>query len=345
MTTTENINIAGSQDLMSPAAIKAKLPVSEKLAQQIITHRKEVENIIDGKDPRPFVVIGPCSIHDVEAAYDYARRLKKLSDEVDSKIKLVMRVYFEKPRTTTGWKGLINDPRLNDTFEIEEGLQLARQIMIEIANLGLPVANESLDPVIPQYLADLISWTAIGARTTESQIHREMSSGLSMPVGFKNGTDGNVTIAVNAIKSAAAPHSFLGVSSEGKLRVFHTKGNKYGHVVLRGGTTTNYDEKSINDAIAQLKKAGVCDKVMVDCSHGNSSKDHNRQPIVFRDVIQQIAKGNKNIVGFMVESHIGAGRQDLKGDPATLQYGVSITDACIDWPTTEALIKEAAAVL
>lgn len=345
MTSTENINIAGSQPLMSPAEIKAKYPVSEKLAQQIMAQRQEIQNIIEGKDPRPFVVIGPCSIHDVEAAYDYARRLKKLSDEVESKIKLVMRVYFEKPRTTTGWKGLINDPRLNDSFEIEEGLQLARQIMIEVASLGLPVANESLDPVIPQYLADLIAWTAIGARTTESQIHREMSSGLSMPVGFKNGTDGNITIAVNAIKSASAPHSFLGVSSEGKLQIFHTKGNKYGHVVLRGGITTNYDEKSINDAVKQLQKAGVCDKIMVDCSHGNSSKDHNRQPIVFRDVIQQIVKGNKNIVGFMVESHIGAGRQDLKGDPSTLQYGVSITDACIDWPTTEALIKESAALL
>jgi 3-deoxy-7-phosphoheptulonate synthase len=335
-TQVDDLNVVSQELLISPAQLKRELPLTDKAKQVITEGRATVRNILDRKDHRIFVVIGPCSIHDVEAAKDYARRLKKLADEVSDTIYVVMRVYFEKPRTTVGWKGLINDPYLNDSFKIQEGLHIGRKLLLDIAELGLPAATEALDPISPQYLHDLISWSAIGARTTESQTHREMASGLSSAVGFKNGTDGGLTVAINALQSVSKPHRFLGINTEGQVSIIHTRGNAYGHVVLRGGNgKPNYDSVSVALCEQELEKASVQPNIMVDCSHANSNKNHNLQTLVIDNVANQILEGNQSIIGLMIESHINAGNQSIPDDLKDLKYGVSITDACIDWETTE----------
>lgn len=318
-----------------------EMPLSEKAADTVAKGRQAIYDIMDGKDHRLFVVVGPCSIHDVEAARDYATRLKKLADEVSDTLLIVMRVYFEKPRTTVGWKGLINDPHLNDTFDIEQGLHIGRRLLLDINELGLPAATEALDPISPQYLQDTIAWSAIGARTTESQTHREMSSGLSMAIGFKNGTDGSLDVAVNAMKSVSHPHSFLGIDQQGQVAIIRTKGNNYGHVVLRGGGgKPNYDSVSVALCEQALEKSGLRKSIMIDCSHANSSKDPAIQPLVMQDVTHQILEGNSSIQSLMVESNINWGNQSIPDNLADLKYGVSITDACIDWPTTEKAIRD-----
>ncbi len=337
----ENINVASQEALITPEALKQAIPLSEAAADTVSRGRQAIYDIMDGKDHRLFVVVGPCSIHDVEAAHEYAGKLKALADELGDTLCIVMRVYFEKPRTTVGWKGLINDPHLNDSFDIEQGLHIGRRLLMDIAELGLPTATEALDPISPQYLQDTIAWSAIGARTTESQTHREMSSGLSMAIGFKNGTDGNLDVAVNAMKSVSHPHSFLGIDQKGQVSIVRTKGNAYGHVVLRGGSgKPNYD--SVNVALCEqaLEKAGLRKSIMVDCSHANSSKDPGIQPLVLADISHQILEGNRSIQGLMVESHLNWGNQSIPENLADLKYGVSITDACIDWPTTEKALRE-----
>jgi 3-deoxy-7-phosphoheptulonate synthase len=343
MVSTENINIQSLDALPTPASVHAEIPLSESTKESILKGRTAIEQILEGKDTRPMVVLGPCAIYDTGAALEYAERLKQLADTVNDKLLLVMRVYFEKPRTTTGWKGLINDPRLDDSFHVEEGLYVARELMRSIADMGLPIATEALDPIVPQYIGDLLSWAAIGARTAESQTHREMASGLSAPVGFKNGTDGNVLVAIQGIISAMQPHRFLGINAEGQCCLVQTKGNRLGHLVLRGSKTPNYDQQSVNAAAYMMEQNGVRPNIIVDCSHGNSSKDHKRQPHVFRAVLEQIRSGSKAVVGLMLESNLCEGRQDLANKP--LKRGVSITDACISWEDTETLIKEAAEVL
>ena len=335
-TQVDDINVVSQELLMPPNELKRKLPMSEKARKTVTSGRETVRNILDRKDPRLFIVIGPCSIHDLDAAKEYARRLKTLAEKVSETIYLVMRVYFEKPRTTTGWKGLINDPYLNDSFKIQEGLHIGRQLLLDIAEIGLPAATEALDPISPQYLQDLISWSAIGARTTESQTHREMASGLSSAVGFKNGTDGSLTVAINALQSVSNPHRFLGINTGGQVSIIHTRGNKYGHVVLRGGNgKPNYDSVSVALCEQELESAGVPVNVMVDCSHANSNKNHDLQTLVIDNVANQIADGNRSIIGLMVESHLNAGNQKIPENLADLKYGVSVTDACIDWDTTE----------
>lgn len=336
----DNLHVKSQEVLITPDQLKLKVPMTELAKQSVLEGRQAVMDILDGKDHRLFLVVGPCSIHDVDAAKDYAKRLKALSEEVKDSLLLVMRVYFEKPRTTVGWKGLINDPHLNDSFEVEEGLHIARKLLIELAELGLPLSTEALDPISPQYLQDAISWSAIGARTTESQTHREMASGLSNAIGFKNGTDGGLTVATNALQSVSSPHSFLGINQEGQVAVINTEGNPYGHIVLRGGNNKpNYD--SVNVALAEqaLTKASVSTNIMVDCSHANSNKDPALQPLVMENVSNQILDGNKSIVGLMVESNLKWGNQKLKANLEEMEYGVSVTDACIDWETTETSIK------
>ncbi len=340
MTQIENLNIDSAEILITPAELKNDIPVSEAARLTIADGRNAVRNILDRKDHRLIVVIGPCSIHDPEAALDYARRLKALNEEVKDSLLLVMRVYFEKPRTTTGWKGLINDPHLNDTFKIEEGLHIGRKLLMDIAEIGLPTATEALDPISPQYIQDLISWSAIGARTTESQTHREMASGLSSSVGFKNGTDGGLDVAINALKSVSAPHNFLGINHQGQVSIIATKGNAYGHVVLRGGDgKPNYDSVSVSVCEEQLRKAGILPNIMVDCSHANSNKDHNLQPLVAENVANQILEGNESIIGVMIESNIVEGNQKIPENLSDLVYGQSVTDACISWEKTESLLK------
>jgi 3-deoxy-7-phosphoheptulonate synthase len=341
----DNINVRAQEALPTPSEVKQKLPLSDKARETVVAGRGAVEKILDGSDHRLLVVSGPCSIHDVEAAKDYAQRLKALHDEVSDSLYIVMRVYFEKPRTTVGWKGLINDPHLDDSFRIDEGLHRARELLLYLAELGLPAATEALDPITPQYIGDLISWTAIGARTTESQTHREMASGLSTAVGFKNGTEGGLDVAINALNSAANPHSFLGINQDGQCAVIRTAGNKYGHVVLRGGKQPNYDSVNIALCEKELQEAGVRPQLVVDCSHANSSKDPSLQPLVIENLVNQIAEGNRSIIGMMIESNIGWGKQKLGSDPGQLEYGVSITDACMDWPTTEKVMRDAAAQL
>ncbi|CAA0121946.1 Phospho-2-dehydro-3-deoxyheptonate aldolase, Tyr-sensitive [BD1-7 clade bacterium] len=339
----DNVNVESQEILITPAQLKQVLPASEQVQQVIAESRTVIKNILDKKDHRMFVVIGPCSIHDPEAAMDYARRLKTLADKVSDTIYIVMRVYFEKPRTTVGWKGLINDPHLDDTFDVEEGLHIGRKLLLDIASLGLPTSTEALDPISPQYMQDLITWSAIGARTTESQTHREMASGLSSPVGFKNGTDGGLTVAINALQSVSSPHSFLGINGEGQVAVIRTTGNQYGHLVLRGGSNgPNYDSVNIKLAEEALEKAGLSSNIMVDCSHANSSKDPARQPLVVEDIASQIASGNKSITSLMIESNIGWGNQKMSNGKEGLEYGVSVTDACIDWDATEKCILELA---
>jgi|SRR5690554_5544931 len=336
----DDLNVVSQELLISPAELKRELPLTETARRVITEGRATIRNILDRKDHRIFVVIGPCSIHDVEAAKDYAARLKALAEEVSDSIYVVMRVYFEKPRTTVGWKGLINDPYLNDSFKIQEGLHIGRKLLLDIAELGLPTATEALDPISPQYLQDLISWSAIGARTTESQTHREMASGLSSAVGFKNGTDGGLTVAINALQSVSKPHRFLGINTEGQVSIIHTRGNTYGHVVLRGGNgKPNYDSVSVAMCEKELETAKVPCNIMVDCSHANSNKDHNLQSLVMDNVANQILDGNRSIIGLMVESNIGPGNQKIPADLNMLEYGVSITDACIDWPATEEALR------
>ncbi|QJD58577.1 3-deoxy-7-phosphoheptulonate synthase [Pseudomonas sp. gcc21] len=336
----DDLYVASNEVLITPADLKAKIPLTEAAQKTVVESRQVIRDILDGKDHRLFIVIGPCSIHDVEAAKDYARRLKELADEVGDTLYLVMRVYFEKPRTTVGWKGLINDPYLDDSFKIEDGLHIGRQLLRDLTEMGLPTATEALDPISPQYLQDLISWSAIGARTTESQTHREMSSGLSCAVGFKNGTDGGLAVAINALQSVSSPHRFLGINQAGECSIVTTKGNQYGHVVLRGGNgKPNYDSVSVALCEQELEKAGVPTNIMIDCSHANSNKDPGLQPLVMDNVANQILEGNNSIIGLMVESHINWGNQSIPADLADLKYGVSITDACIDWDTTVKSIR------
>jgi 3-deoxy-7-phosphoheptulonate synthase len=339
----ENLNIESQQRLITPEQLKARLPATEAVRESVQAARQAVRDILDRRDHRLLVVVGPCSIHDVDAARDYAARLQRLAPEVEDSLLLVMRAYFEKPRTTVGWKGLINDPHLDDSFRIDEGLALARQVLLDIAATGLPVATEALDPISPQYLQDLIAWSAIGARTTESQTHREMASGLSSAVGFKNGTDGSLDVAINALQSVASPHRFLGIDSAGQVAVLHTRGNRYGHVVLRGGTRgPNYAADAIVSCEAALARVGAPQNIMVDCSHANSMKDHNRQPLVARDIRDQILAGNHSLIGLMIESFLEAGNQPIRRGREGLRYGVSVTDACIDWATTADLLRELA---
>ena len=339
----ENINIEQPEILVTPAELKREIPISDKARQTVSEGRTAIENILERKDHRIFVVVGPCSIHDLKAAHEYAAKLKALADKVSDTLLIVMRVYFEKPRTTTGWKGLINDPFMNDSFKITDGLHIGRQLLHDILEIGLPTATEALDPISPQYMQDLITWSAIGARTTESQTHREMASGLSSSVGFKNGTDGSLTVAMNALQSVASPHRFLGINSDGKVSVITTKGNPYAHVVLRGGNgKPNYDSVSVSICEQELSAEDITPNIMVDCSHANSNKDHNLQPLVLDNVANQILEGNQSIIGAMVESHLNGGNQKLSSNPDDMAYGVSVTDACIDWETTETSILDMA---
>ena len=337
-----NINVIAKEKLPSPKTIKAILPLTQSARETVINSRNALVSILDRKDKRLIVVVGPCSIHDIDAAKDYASRLKHLSDDLSDVFHVLMRVYFEKPRTTVGWKGLINDPNIDDTFQIDKGVHIARSLLIHLNEIGLPVATEALDPIMPQYLGDLISWTAIGARTAESQTHREIASGLSTPVGFKNGTDGSLSVSINAIKSAQDSHHFLGLNDSGQVTVYKTKGNRYSHVVLRGGPEPNFDKKSIALCEKKLKAEGLPPRIMIDCSHGNSNKDFNLQPMVAHSSIDQVLDYNHSIIGFMLESNIEEGNQQIPEDLSELKYGVSLTDACMNWETTAALLSEAA---
>jgi 3-deoxy-7-phosphoheptulonate synthase len=338
----ENSNVSSFAQMPTPAELHARLPLTELAFATVMKSRDALRNILDRSDKRLFVVVGPCSIHDPEAGLDYARRLKQLQAEVADTMLLVMRVYFEKPRTTTGWKGYINDPDMDDSFRVDAGMEKARQFLLDVCEMGLPTATEALDPISPQYLGDLIAWTAIGARTTESQTHREMSSGLSTPVGFKNGTDGDISIAVNAVLSSSKPHSFLGINDRGTVSIVRTSGNAYGHVVLRGGgDRPNYDSVSVAIAEQALKKAGLPANLVVDCSHANSYKKPELQPLVMSDVIQQIRHGNRSLVGVMIESNIVGGNQPIPADLSQLKYGCSVTDGCIGWEDTEKMLRAA----
>jgi len=341
-----DLNIDDYQVVVTPTELKKELPLPESVRELVTNSRQTVKDILDGKDDRLFAVVGPCSIHDTELALEYGKRLKALADAVSEQIFIIMRVYFEKPRTTVGWKGLINDPHLNGSFEIEDGLRKARKLLINLSEIGLPLATEALDPISPQYLQDTITWTAIGARTTESQTHREMSSGLSSPVGFKNGTDGSLDVAVNAMKSVVRGHAFLGINPQGQVAITKTKGNQYGHVVLRGGGgKPNYDSVSIALCEQALEKAKLPTNIVVDCSHANSNKDHNVQPLVLDDIAHQIKDGNRSICGVMIESNINEGNQSIPNDLSQLKYGVSVTDACISWESTVKSLNKMASTL
>ena len=336
-----NINVDSQVVLITPEQLWEALPMSDPVRDTVAASRQVIWDILDRRDHRLFVVVGPCSIHDTRAAMDYARRLKALADELSDTLYIVMRVYFEKPRTTVGWKGLINDPHLDDSFMIEEGLHIGRKLLLDIISLGLPASTEALDPISPQYLQDLISWSAIGARTTESQTHREMASGLSSAVGFKNGTDGGLTVATNALQSVSSPHRFLGINRQGQVAVFTTRGNAYGHIVLRGGSNgPNYDSVHISLCEEALAGAGLQPNIMVDCSHANSNKQPELQPLVVENVGNQILEGNQSIVGLMIESNLKAGNQPIPANLKDLEYGVSVTDGCIDWETTEKCLRD-----
>jgi len=340
-----NTNIKSSHVLLTPNEVKEKLPLNKTAEHTILKFRQEIEHILDFQDRRKFIVVGPCSIHDPQAAIEYGQKLHALAEKVQDKLLLIMRVYFEKPRTTVGWKGLINDPEMDDSFNVEKGILIARNLLLKLTELGLPTATEALDPIIPQYISELISWSAIGARTTESQTHREMASGLSMPVGFKNGTDGNIQVAVNALKSAKTPHNFLGINQKGQVSVFQTRGNAHGHVILRGGNQPNFEAENIKLVEEQLKTANLSPRIVVDCSHGNTNKDYRLQSMVFENIIQQIVDGNSSIVGMMLESNLYAGSQAITGNREDLKYGVSVTDKCINWEETERIILAAHAKL
>ena len=342
MQPTYDIHVRSTVPLIAPQQLKNELPISEKANDVVVRGRETVCNILAGRDRRLLAVVGPCSIHDEAAALDYAGRLNELSREIEDRVCVVMRVYFEKPRTTIGWKGLINDPYLNDTFDIAAGLRLARKILLEVSEMGLAAATEMLDPITPQYVADLVTWASIGARTTESQTHRQMASGLSMPVGYKNATDGNLQIAIDAMQAARHPHSFLGINVDGQTCIINTGGNPWGHLILRGGRSgPNYDADNLQLAADALAAAKLPANIMVDCSHANSEKDHRRQEIVWNAVLEQRAQGNPNIMGLMLESNLFEGSQKLGGDPAQLKYGVSITDACTGWDDTRELLMRA----
>jgi 3-deoxy-7-phosphoheptulonate synthase len=342
----ENVNVTAFDAMPTPEEIHARQPLSAKAAETVTQGRTLLRNILDRKDHRLFVVVGPCSIHDPVAGLDYARRLKALSDEVGDTLQIIMRVYFEKPRTTVGWKGYINDPFMDDSFRIDVGMEKAREFLLNVAEIGLPTGTEALDPNSPQYYGDLITWTAIGARTTESQTHREMSSGLSTPVGFKNGTSGDLSVAINAILSASKPHSFLGLTNQGRVAVVRTRGNAYGHVVLRGGDgRPNYDTVSVAMVEQALTKAKLPHNIVVDCSHANSFKKPELQPLVMADVVNQVRLGNKSLIGVMIESNIEAGNQSIPADLSQLKYGCSVTDGCVDWASTEKMIRDAANLL
>ncbi|NTV01273.1 MAG: 3-deoxy-7-phosphoheptulonate synthase [Chlorobiaceae bacterium] len=342
----QDLRVSRIITLTSPRALKEKLPVTEHIADTVCHGRREVEEILTGRDNRLLVIVGPCSIHDMKAAREYATSLAELRDELSEQFCIVMRVYFEKPRTTIGWKGFINDPHLNDTYDIEHGLYHARKLLIELNEMGLPAATEFLDPISPQYVADLISWAAIGARTIESQTHRQMASGLSMPVGFKNSTDGRLQVAIDAIRSAMHQHSFLGIDQDGHSSVITTKGNPFGHLVLRGGShRPNYDAESIAIAEKQLDKGELAPYLIVDCSHANSGKKFENQLKVWDDVLAQKLAGNTSIAGVMIESNICSGNQPFPVDPASLQYGVSITDECVSWEETTKMLRDGARVM
>lgn len=340
----DNVNIDSQFILATPDQVKSSVPVSPNSEKVVREGRETIKNILEKRDHRMMAVVGPCSIHDVDSALEYARKLKILADKVSDTLYIVMRVYFEKPRTSIGWKGLINDPYLDNSFRIEEGLQIARKLLADITDMGLPVATEALDPVAPQYFSDLISWYAIGARTTESQTHREMASGLSSPAGFKNATDGGLMVAINAIESSSHPHRFLGINAQGQVAVIKTTGNSHCHVVLRGGGgSSNYDADHIEVCEHVLSSSGLDPVIMIDCSHANAGKDPSRQPIVLSDIAAQIQQGNRSIIGFMMESHLYYGSQSLDADnPKSLRYGVSITDSCLDWESTESCLVDLA---
>jgi len=335
-------SIESFQILLSPIELIQQLPLTESAAETVMNGRQAIANILERKDSRKVIVVGPCSIHDVRAAEEYAAKLKVLADRVKDRLLLVMRVYFEKPRTTVGWKGLINDPFLDGSFHIEKGLFTARRLLVHIAELGLPAATEALDPIVPQYISDLISWCAIGARTIESQTHREMASGLSVPVGFKNSTDGNIKMAMDAMLASRTPHHFLGINQMGQVSIFKTKGNFYSHIILRGGNgKPNFDAETVKWVKEKLVELNLSPNIMIDCSHGNSKKDYTQQKMVFENVIQQIVEGNTSIIGLMLESNLYEGNQPINDVLSELKYGVSITDKCIDWEETEKLILSA----
>ncbi len=336
----ENVNIISTELLPTPHELQEQLPVTAKVAATVHGQRNAIKRVLTREDHRVMVVVGPCSIHDVAAAKEYAERLRKLADEVSDTILVIMRVYFEKPRTSVGWKGFVNDPDLDDSFHIGKGLTRARELLLHLAELGLGVGTEALDPISPQYLGDLFSWVAIGARTSESQTHRDMASGLSAPVGFKNGTDGNTAVAINALKAVNHPQHFLGVTGTGQCAVFRTRGNRYAHMILRGGSRPNYDSVSVAMCEKALVEGGLGANIIIDCSHGNSFKQHEMQPLVLQNCVNQIRDGNESIIGFMLESHLEQGRQSMPADRSKLRYGVSITDACIDWKTTEVVLRE-----
>jgi 3-deoxy-7-phosphoheptulonate synthase len=339
----DNQHVIEIKALPSPRAIKTKLPITEQAAALVVETREAIRRILHGQDhDRLVVIVGPCSIHDPEAAYEYAVKLKPVADQLRDRFLVIMRTYFEKPRTTVGWKGLINDPHLDGTCDIATGMELARTILLRINQIGLPCATELLDPISPQYVADLISWSAIGARTTESQTHRELASGVSMPVGFKNGTEGSLQVAVNAMTSARAPHHFVGINADGQTAIIKTMGNPDRHIVLRGGGgKTNYENEQVAKAEAAVASEGIARPIMIDCSHDNSSKDHTRQGLVARDVIRQFREGRQSIMGFMLESNLNPGKQAWKEGVALL-HGISITDACLGWEETAGLLNELA---
>lgn len=340
---TQDLHVREIVPLLSPKALRALSPTPERVNDFVAQSRERVIRILNREDSRLLVVIGPCSIHDEKSALEYAARLAKLRQEVADKMEIVMRVYFEKPRTTIGWKGLINDPHLDGSYDVDAGIRIARKLLLDIADLGLPAATEFLDPIVPQFIADLVSWAAIGARTTESQTHREMASGLSMPVGFKNGTDGSLQTALDAMMSAKHPHHFLGIDQDGAVSVVRTTGNVDGHIVLRGGRArTNFDAASIADAAAQLKKAGLPDGLMVDCSHANSGKQHARQEEVWQNLVSQRVEGCEPLIGVMIESHLFEGNQPIPANLADLKYGLSLTDACLGWDVTERMLRHGA---
>jgi 3-deoxy-7-phosphoheptulonate synthase len=342
----KNLNVASISPLAPPSEYLAEIPISKEVEELVFKSRRNVADIVAGRDDRLVVITGPCSIHDEVAGREYAERLANLADEVHENVMVMMRVYFEKPRTTVGWKGLINDPYLNDTCNMAEGLSRARRFLMDVCEIGLPCATEFLDPFTPQYISDLVSWGAIGARTAESQTHRQLASGLSMPIGFKNGTGGSIQLAVDGMIAAQAQHAFLGIDDAGAAAVVQTTGNEDCHIVLRGGSDgPNYSAEHVAAAQKTLTDSGRLPNLVIDCSHANCYKDHTKQPPAFRDVVQQRADGNRGIVGLMLESHLNAGNQSLNGDASTLKYGVSITDPCIDWATTEELLHEAAEIL
>lgn len=336
----ENLNVSEEQSIITPSQLKDLYPLSEKHIETVYNGQDTIKNILDGKDKRKLAVVGPCSIHDIKSAKEYAQKLKVLADDLKDDIFIVMRVYFEKPRTTVGWKGMINDPYMDNSCKIQDGLKQARELLVYIAELGLPAAGEALDIVTPQYIQDLFSWTAIGARTTESQSHRNMSSGLSSVVGFKNGTDGNIDIALNAMQAVAAPHNFVSINPKGAVAVVRTLGNPNTHVILRGGKEPNFDSKHVSEVEEKLAKQGIEHGIMVDCSHANCGKEAAKQEIVLKSLADQISNGNKSIIGFMIESHLNFGKQSIPQDKSELKYGVSVTDECLDIDSTERILRD-----